>query len=52
MSGAHNLATGEIKEGTTGEVYKNDLYQEFSPEHLANEGSLEDLAMDKKEGEM
>ena len=44
MSGAHNLATGEIPEGTKGEEYKKELYAEFSPEHLANEGSKEDNA--------
>lgn len=51
MSGAHNLATGEVKVGTKGEEYKKDMYEEFSPESLANEGSKEDMKEDVKEKE-
>ena len=52
LSGASKLANGEVAQRKSkGEAFKKDLYEEFSPETLANEGSKEDLKMDVKEGE-
>lgn len=50
--GAHNLAVSEIPVGTKGEAYKKAMYDEFSPECLASEGSKEDIKEDVKEGEL
>jgi hypothetical protein len=53
MSGASRLANGEVaQKKSKGEAFKKDLYEEFSPESLVNEGSKEDLKTDVREGEM
>ena len=53
MSGASRLASGEVaQKKSKGEEFKKDLYEEFSPESLAGEGSEEDLTEDVKEGEI
>lgn len=44
MSGAHRLAVSElsVKSKTSGQAYLNQVGDEMSSEHLANEGSEED----------
>jgi hypothetical protein len=46
LSGAHRLSTAELstKAKTSGEEYLKEVADEFSPEHLVNEGSAEDNA--------